>query len=77
MQTILTNTTLAARTVNVRREGEADVQPLVLMPGQPTAFQGEPVETPMFKAAVESGAIKAQNDAPDEPQPDPKGGAKK
>lgn len=77
MQTILTNTTAAARTVNVRREGEADVQPLVLMPGQPTAFQGEPVETPMYRAAVESGAITAQNDAPDEPQPDPKGGAKK
>ena len=64
MQTILTNTTQAARTVNVRREGEDGVQPLVLLPGQPTAFQGEPVETDMYRAAIESGAIMAQNDAP-------------
>lgn len=80
MQTILTNTTAAARTVNVRREGEADVQPLVLMPGQPTAFQGEPVETPMYRAAVESGAITAQTDAADDapvnPDDKPKGRGK-
>lgn len=64
MQTILTNTTAAPRTVNVRREGEDGVHALVLMPGQPSAFQGEPVDTETFRAAVETGAVVAENDLP-------------